>query len=170
MMDGPFTLKTSGMLLHKLMHNPVMAYLRKPMHADCAKLILRLAVGAVFMFHGWAKLQGLDVTAMFFGKIGIPMPQLMAPFVAGVEFFGGALMILGLGARLMAFLLACVMVVAVAQAKGFAWGKSELELSLLAMNLSLLLSGAGAYSLDAKMMKKGMGEHDAALPMPKPQA
>lgn len=159
------------MLLHKLMHNPLMAWLRKPTNADYAKLVLRLAVGAVFMTHGWQKLTGLEGATMFFGKLGIPAPALLAPFVACVEFFGGAAMILGLAARLAGFLLGCVMVVAIVTAKGFSsFGAMELEVSLLAANLAMLLSGAGAYSLDALLLKKGMGEHAAAMPMATPEA
>jgi len=56
--------------------------------------------------------------------------------------------------------------VAIATAFHFAFGKAELEGMLLAASLALAFMGAGAYSLDAKMMKKSMGEHDAAMPMP----
>lgn len=163
------SLSSASMMLHKLMHNPAMTWLRKSCNQDCAKVVLRLAVGLVFINHGWMKLQGLEMTAGFFAKLGIPMPGLMAPFIACVEFFGGIALILGLGTRLVAFLQGSTMVVAVATVFGLkAISGAELELMLLAASISLLLSGAGAYSLDAKMMKKGEGEHDAALPMARP--
>lgn len=159
------------MLLHKLMHNPVMAHLRKPYHQDYAKLVLRLALAAVFMYHGWMKLGALDGTGMFFEKIGIPMPGTMAVLVACVEFFGGLLVLLGLATRFWAVGHAVIMVVAILTALDVASFKTyELEFSLLLMSLSLVLSGAGAYSLDAMLMKKGTGEHDASLPMSAPKA
>ena len=159
------------MSLHKLMHNPAAAWLRKPANAELAKVLLRLAIGAVFMAHGWQKLTGLEGTTMFFNKLGIPFPQLMAPFIGCVEFFGGAAMILGLAARLAGFLLACTMVVAIITAKGFSsWFTMELEVTLLAANLCILLSGAGGWSIDAKLMRKGSAEHAAAMPMAAPKA
>ena len=157
------------MMLHKLMHNPVMAWLRKPMLADCAKVVLRLAVGYIFINHGWMKIQNLELTAEFFGKLGIPMPGLMTFFIAGVEFIGGIALIAGLATRLAAFLHASTMVVAILTAFGLAnIGSAELELLLLAASVGLLVTGAGAYSLDALLMRKGAGEHAAALPMAKP--
>lgn len=154
-------------MFHKLMHNSLMMHLRKPCNADVAKLLLRVAVGAIFVFHGKMKLfGGLAMTAGFFGKIGVPMPELMAPFIGGVEFFGGILLILGLAVRPVALLHAATMVVAILAAKGLSsWAKIEFEVVLLAASLNLFFSGAGAYSLDALLMKKSASEHDAAMPM-----
>lgn len=153
-------------MFHKLMHHPLMAPLRKPCSSDLAKLVLRVAVGSIFVYHGKLKLfGGLAMTTGFFDKIGIPMPGLMAPFIGGVEFFGGLLLILGLAVRPIAFLHAATMVVAILAAKGLSsWAKIELEVVLLASSLSLLLSGAGAYALDAWLMKKGASEHEASMP------
>ena len=103
----------------------------------------------------------------FFDKIGIPFPGLMAPFIGSLEFFGGILLILGLATRLLGFMFVCDMAVAILVAKGLVWGKNELEIMLLLSSLSLLLSGAGAYSLDAMLMKRSLREHEAALPMAK---
>lgn len=158
------------MLLHKLMHNPAAVWLRKSGNADWGKLLLRLAVASVFIFHGQMKLfGGLATTAGFFGKIGIPFPGLMAPFIGGLEFFGGILLALGLATRLLGFLFACDMAVAVLVAIGLAWGKGELEIMLFAASLSLLLGGAGSLSLDAWLMRKGTAEHAAAMPMTPPK-
>lgn len=156
-------------MLHKLMHHPFMDRLRKPANADAAKLILRLAVGAVFIDHGKSKLfGGLAMTTGFFDKIGIPMPGFCAPFIGGLEFFGGILLLLGLGTRLLGLLLAADMLVAVAAAKKWALSKSELELLLGAASLSLFFFDAGAYSLDAWLMKRSRKAHEASLPAPKP--
>lgn len=152
-------------MLHKLMHNSAMVYLRKPRNAECAKLILRLALGVIFVMHGWAKLNGLDGVEMFFGKLGIPAPAAMALLVAIVEFVGGLLVLLGLATRFWAAGLAIVMVVAIATAKDVgSLPTYEFELALLAMALSLFWSGAGAWSLDAWMMKRGSQQHAAAMP------
>ncbi|MEH2540540.1 DoxX family protein [Bradyrhizobium sp. AZCC 1699] len=82
-------------------------------------LIMRLIVGYTFMLAGWGKLNHLaQVTENFIGW-GIPFPNILTPFVAGVEFVGGAMLILGLFARIPAAMLAVVMVVAIQSAK---WG------------------------------------------------
>lgn len=153
-------------MLHAFMHNPIMAFLRKPAHADIAKLLLRLAVGAIFINHGWMKLQGLEMTAGFFAKIGIPMASTMALFVGLVEFVGGLALLAGLAVRLVGLLHASTMVVAILTAFGLARiADAEIEYLLLAASLSLTLIGAGRYSLDAIIMKRLGKEHDASLPM-----
>lgn len=159
------------MSLHKLMHNPAMAYLRKPMHADCAKLLLRLAVGAIFINHGVMKFKaGMPAITGFFEGLGIPMPGLMAPFISSLETFGGILLVLGLGTRLFGALFAATMLTAIATAFRWKFANAELESLLLAASLALTFLGAGKYSLDAMCLKKGAGEHDAAMPMTAPKA
>ena len=157
--------------MHQLMHNPAMAYLRRKSMPQIGLFVLRAATGAIFVYHGYPKLfGGTAMTAAFFAKIGIPAPGFFAPFVGGVEFFGGLLLILGLAARFWGLALMIDMAVAILATKHYtAWKTSEFELILLVSSLNLLLSGAGEYSLDAWLMKKGKVEHEAAMPMtPKP--
>ena len=52
-----------------------------------------------------------------FAEWGIPYPSIMAPFVSGVEFFGGILLLLGLFTRIAATPLVIVMIVAIVSAK-----------------------------------------------------
>src|SRR5437870_3905764 len=108
---------------------------------------LRLVVGLVFIVHGGQKLFvfGLGGAAGFMAKVGIPWPFLAAVVVIAVEILGGLALILGLGTRLAAALLAIDMVVAVLAvrlAAGFVGGY-EFELALLAASLSLALLGVG---------------------------
>src|SRR3954449_4011889 len=80
-------------------------------------LIMRLVVGYTFMLSGWGKLNNLaQVTENFVGW-GIPLPHILTPFVSGVEFFGGILLMMGLFTRIPAAMLAVVMLVAVRSAK-----------------------------------------------------
>jgi putative oxidoreductase len=84
---------------------------------------------------------------------GIPFPYILTPFVAGVECFGGAMLILGLFTRIPAAMLAVVMVVAIKSAK---WGDADLletllgfeEATYFAAFLWLAIAGPGAASLD----------------------
>lgn len=158
-------------MLHKLMHNPAAEWLRKPMNADCGKFLIRVAAGAVFLNHGLMKVKmGMPAVTGFFGSLGIPVPGLMAPFVTGLEIIGGLCLILGLGTRLFGALLAFDMLVAIATAFKWNIAKAELEGLLLASNAALALMGAGKCSVDDKLMRKGAGEHAAAMPMASPKA
>lgn len=82
--------------------------------------LLRVMVGIIFMMHGGQKLfgMGLDMTAGFFGQIGIPFPYANAVFVTFLELVGGALLVAGLFTRFVAPLLAATMVVAIATVHG----------------------------------------------------
>lgn len=69
--------------------------------ASAPIFIIRVLVGWVFLVEGILKFrlpQELGVGR--FANIGIPAPQLTAPFVGGVEICCGALVILGLFTRL----------------------------------------------------------------------
>jgi len=113
---------------------------------DYSLFVLRLFVGGVFVAYGALKLfGGLQGFAGFLQQHGVPAPELMAPFVAGVEFLGGVALILGLGTRTAAILLSIVMIVAMATVTlkaGFAGGY-DLNLALLGGLLALLLAGPG---------------------------
>jgi putative oxidoreductase len=116
-------------------------------------LIMRLIVGYVFMLSGWGKLTNLSQVTANFIDWRIPFPTILTPFVSGVEFFGGIMLILGLFTRIPAAMLAVVMVVAIKSAK---WGDVDSietlfgfeEATYFAAFLWLAIAGAGAASLD----------------------
>lgn len=122
-------------------------------------LLARITIGFIFIQSGWGKLHNLDRVIGFFTELGIPAPQIQAPFVASVEFGCGLLVLLGAFTRLASIPLIGVMVVAIITAK-----KADVhELSdLFAMSeylyivmLSwLALAGAGAVSIDRLWCRK----------------
>lgn len=75
-------------------------------------LIVRLYWGWQFMQTGWGKLGDLGKVTNYFTSLGIPAPALNAYFISGLEFAGGILLAIGLGSRIIAFLLAADMTVA----------------------------------------------------------
>ena len=75
-------------------------------------LIVRLYWGWQFMQTGWGKLGDLGKVTNYFTSLGIPAPAFNAYFISGLEFAGGILLAIGLGSRLIAFLLAADMAVA----------------------------------------------------------
>jgi putative oxidoreductase len=131
-----------------------------------APLAARIAVGLVFVTAGFGKLQHLDRVIEFFRSLGIPAPELQAPFVAATELCGGTLLLLGLATRFAAVPLAITMVVAIRTAL---WGELEGVIDLLGRQeflfIALLgwlaIAGAGAVSLDALVARRLRG---TALP------
>lgn len=127
---------------------------RTSQRADVAFLLLRLAVGAVYVVHGAQKLFvfGFDGVAGAFGQMGVPFPELLGPAVALLEFFGGLALLLGLLTRLAALGLAVDALVAtflVHLPSGFfAPNGVEFTMTLAAVCLALAVAGAGGYSLD----------------------
>src|SRR3954454_2726133 len=75
--------------------------------------LARLTVGLVFIGTGWGKLHSLPDVTEFFTSLGIPLPAFNARLTAGTEFFGGLLILVGLGTRLAALPLAFTMVIAI---------------------------------------------------------
>lgn len=123
---------------------------------DLALLLLRIGVAVVFLYHGWGKLTGIEGVQQFFGNIGIPLPGLMAWVVGIVEFIGGLLVLVGYKIRIPCILLAIVMVVAILTVKiGAGFEEARIDFVLLLVNISLALTGAGGYSVEAKMSSSG---------------
>ena len=117
-------------------------------YKDYVPLLLRIAVGLIFIIAGWGKLTGIEGTAQFFGSIGIPLATFSAWLVAIVEFFGGIMVLLGFFTRIPALLLAIIMVVAILTTKlGGEWDPVRLDLALLLMSLCLLITGDGKASV-----------------------
>lgn len=116
---------------------------------DLAMFIIRVVLGLVFIVHGFAKLKNLKGTISMMGGMGIPIAGIIIPAVALIEFFGGILVLIGFYTGWASLLLAIVMVGAiliVKMKKGFVNGW-EFDLSLLAMALSVLFTGPGAWVL-----------------------
>ena len=71
--------------------------------APAATILIRLMVGAVFLSEGIQKFLFPDALGVGrFVKIGIPYPEIMAPFVGVFEIGCGSLLILGLLTRVAA--------------------------------------------------------------------
>lgn len=122
---------------------------------DLAVLLSRVAVGLVFLAHGWQKLftNGIDGTAAFFDSVGVPAATAAAWFAAVVELAGGAALILGIGVPVAGLLLLVNMIGAFAFVHAGAGlfvdqGGYELVLVLGAAALVLAAVGAGRFSVD----------------------
>jgi putative oxidoreductase len=126
--------------------------------------LLRAITGALFMQHGLQKLFGLLVSP---DRPWTGAPPAFSQFwFAGVlEVFGGALIVIGLFTRPVAFLLAGEMAVAYFQAhapRSF-WpilNGGENVVLFCFVFLYLFVAGAGRYSVDAALL----GRRDSTAP------
>jgi putative oxidoreductase len=122
-------------------------------------LLARFVIGFVFVNTGWGKLHSLDHLIQYFTELKIPFPQIQAPFVAGIEFACGGLVLVGLATRFAAFPLIGTMVVAIATAL---WpdldGLNDLlgraEFLYIVLLVGLVVRGAGAVSIDSLLAKR----------------
>jgi putative oxidoreductase len=145
-------------------------------------ILVRLLVGLVVFFpEGLQKLLFPAILgAGRFAKIGIPFPDLVGPFVGVVETVCGFLIIMGLITRLATIPLLIVMAVAIVSTKvpilighdlgpfhlaadikrtGFwsAQHEARADLTMVLGLIFLLIVGAGRWSLDACVTRRGGG-------------
>ena len=116
--------------------------------------LARLTVGLVFIGTGWGKLHSIPDVTSFFTDLGIPAPGFNARLTAATEFFGGLLVLLGLGTRLASLPLAFTMMIAIITAKranidGITALVGFEEWSYLVFFIWIALAGPGPLSLDA---------------------
>ena len=121
-------------------------------------LVLRVALGASFIFHGYPKLSDPAHALKAFPAYGFPS---YFAYISGIlEVFGGGLLIAGLFTRGVALLLTLevglVLSRTIIPSVGiYAFGRYEMPMLLGAMGLALVTTGAGAISIDAFTFESG---------------
>ena len=122
---------------------------------DLAVLLARVALGLVFVAHGWQKLFTLGVgrVAGQFAALGIPQPEVTAAVVAGVELIAGAALLAGILTPLAGILLGVDMAgafyfVHATNGPFVAQNGWELVVALGVGVLLLAATGAGRFSVD----------------------
>jgi putative oxidoreductase len=122
---------------------------------DIALLIGRILIAALFLVAAYNKLKGLGGTTAYFTKLGVPGPSIAAPLVAIFELLVGVLILVGFKTRLVALVVAVFVVVAALIAHTNFGDGNQLNhflknLAIAGGLLALFVSGAGAFSVDAK--------------------
>lgn len=131
-------------------------------NAGFATLALRIPLGIIFAAHGAQKLfgwfggYGLEGTGQWMASIGLQPGYLMALMAGSAEFFGGLALLIGLLVRPAAVVLAFAMLVAIFSVhigNGLFMSNNgyEFGLALLAISVSLAISGGGRLALDNRL-------------------
>ena len=142
-------------------------------YRQIAPLFLRLIIGFGFMAHGWAKLsRGPEGFEKLLTQLNVPFPHLMSWITPSVEIVGGAAIFLGIFVSIIAVPLIITMMVAMfgihihygfssiktigLTPQGPLFGPPGYEITLLYICglISLLISGAGKFSIDAMLSKR----------------
>ena len=114
-------------------------------------LILRIALGVIFVAHGWPKLRNLKTTAKNFDGMGFKPGALFGTITALLEFFGGIALVIGFLTAAFAglFVLEFAVILIWKWARRLPLvGGWELDLLIFAAVLALFALGGGAFSLD----------------------
>jgi len=146
-----------------------------PLDGPKATLLVRLMVGSVFFWEGLLKFVYANQGVGRFTKLGMPMPDLLAPAIAYLEIGGGLLLIFGLATRWTAVPFIIEMVVAILSTKVSLYlGTSPLPLppsppkvgawavlheirsdwAQLMTSAYLLWAGPGPWSVDAILRRR----------------
>jgi putative oxidoreductase len=89
------------------------------------------------------------------GSLGFPFPTFFAWCATLTEMVGGVLIALGLFTRPAAAFAAFTMLVASFRHRGEPFAAMEKSLLFLTVFVALLIAGAGPWSLDARLRRKG---------------
>lgn len=126
-------------------------------------LVIRGWWGWSFFLTGKGKLTHLEKTTAFFTDLNLPLPKLNAIMAGSTECFGGLLLLLGLGSRLVSVPLIFCMLVAYATADKEALAAifsdtdkftSAAPFLFLLASVIVFAFGPGKISLDAALSKK----------------
>jgi len=120
-------------------------------------LAIRLYWGWQLMQSGWGKLHNIAGVTEFFSSLGLPAPHFTAVAISNLELFGGALLALGLGSRIIGLVISVNMMMAYITADREALmsvfsdpGKfyNADPFTFLMASLLVFIFGAGFFSLD----------------------
>ena len=111
-------------------------------------LLIRVAIGAVFLAHGWMKIGNVDMVTGMLGHMGVAAPGFFGPFISWLEVVGGLMLIFGIFTRVAAAALGIEMFFAIfLTGIGRGFGPHEMEILLMAGSLGIALVGSGKFAL-----------------------
>ena len=150
-------------------------FLHPPTSGPKATLAIRLMAGGVFFWEGLLKFAYANQGVGRFTKLGMPVPDVLAPAIAVLEIGGGLLLMSGLGTRLISLPFIVEMIVAILSTKiSLFLGTSPLpkppsppqsglwavlheirsDYAQIMSCIFLLAAGPGPWSLDAWLQRR----------------
>jgi putative oxidoreductase len=137
---------------------------------DGLLLVCRILLMLLFVIFGWEKLTGFSGTIGYFSHTGVPLPALSAVIAVVMEFFVGLAIVLGLLTRPLAVILA-IYTLGTALIGHHYWSMSGMarveneinffkNISIIGGLFLLYLTGAGRYSIDARL---GLADSETAF-------
>ena len=158
--------------------------LHPPVSGPRATTVIRMMAGGVFFWEGILKFVYVNQGVGRFTKLGMPMPETLAPVIAMLEIVGGLALIAGFLTRPFALLFIGEMIVAILSTKiSMYLGTSPLplppvppqvgiwavlhevrsEYAQIMSAIFLLISGPGPWSLDASLLSGEEGKRDRVV-------
>jgi putative oxidoreductase len=123
--------------------------------AQYGPLPIRILAGIAFIIHGLPKLSDIAGTEDFFANM-VGLPAAMALPIGLLEVIGGIALLVGVLTRVASIFFIIEMIGSTIVAKlsrGFVGGY-ELDLLLMAISISLLLTGPGRISVEWNVLKR----------------
>ena len=119
-------------------------------------LVIRLAAGGFFVAVSLGKFFDHAAEAHDFDRYGVPFPAVAVAVVGVVELVGGLALIVGLGTRIAAAVLAANMLGAIATAGRVEGGTFNLGVApaLLILMLIVVWTGPGSWALDGVLARR----------------
>ena len=144
------------------------AYPRTSSLSDVGLLLLRFATGAAMLQAGLIKALDFDKAVEYLASNGWRLPKFAAGMVTTAETAGGILLLLGL----LTPVAACAIVAAMLDAwavnvSGGAFWSDPFNVPFLAgfSAMALLFTGAGAYSMDARLFGRARWPGFVVVPL-----
>ena len=142
----------------------VVQFVLKPTEGPRSVLLVRTAVGLIFLTQGILKYIDPNMGVVRFTRIGFPHPYFTAHFVGTFEVVCGVLLFLGLWTRLVSIPLLIVITTAIATTKipelfrtnqGFWYMVSDArtDFAMFCCLVFLISVGGGSWSLDAMLAR-----------------
>ena len=125
------------------------------MNNTVVPLLARILLAALFVVAGYNKLMNPAGTAGYFGKLGLPMPDILVWVVIAVELLGSLLLIIGWQTRVVAWGMAIFTILAAVIGHKFWVDPSQMtnflkNVSIMGGFLALAASGPGRLSVDRR--------------------
>lgn len=126
--------------------------------SDTLMLVGRVLLSLIFIIAGWSKIAGFTATSAWVGTV-LPFPEVITALVIAIELVGGIMLLVGFKTKLAAlsigvFTLLAAFLFHFDFADQMQSGQFMKNLAIAGGMFYVVIAGAGAYSVDAKMKKK----------------